>query len=280
VFHRDIHGDFQEDEASMRPVPSRVLLEPRETDTFEAAVLEILPVGLFIEALPQQLSYADLVRVTFLSGEKPFISFEGQVVTAVRGRGVRIETTPSTSDEVLWLLATWSKERSLDRMSSPDPRASSPQNPSVPAPSSPRRTPLGASPRPSLHSSPKLRTREPRVLVIDSNPTTLDALVRALHTKGCRVLSVVEPERAMQILENGAFDAVFLDALVPSLAGAHLLGEIRKNQNETPVAIISHSEGWDSSSQNLIDAGASVVMHKPFAVDDLLCWLDSVLWVS
>lgn len=71
-------------------------------------------------------------------------------------------------------------------------------------------------------------------------------------------------------------DVVILDVIMPGLSGPRLLSELRKRLPRAPVLLIS---GYSQSTevQEMLSAGASELIQKPFRLDDLAAAIRRVL---
>lgn len=63
----------------------------------------------------------------------------------------------------------------------------------------------------------------PRILVVEDDNATRDALQRVLEGEGLAVHSVADGEKAVGALETGKFDAVVLDLGLPKMSGTDVM---------------------------------------------------------
>lgn len=66
-----------------------------------------------------------------------------------------------------------------------------------------------------------------RILLLDDEENVRRALCRTLQREGYEVVSVAEPEQALQALKAEAFDLVLSDHLMPSMTGLEFLKLVR-----------------------------------------------------
>ena len=119
------------------------------------------------------------------------------------------------------------------------------------------------------------RTQAQSVLVVDDEPDCVETLGRNLRLAGYRVLPCVSVREAIGVLNFEQPDYVISDANMPDGGVARILDFIRREQPQTPVAVLS---GMDSSSarREYTALGASGIFCKPVEMDELLVWLKEV----
>ena len=107
------------------------------------------------------------------------------------------------------------------------------------------------------------------VLVIEDDKITLNSLKHVIESLGHKVSMAENAETAMRKIEEGTFDLVMSDIMMPGLSGLSLLSIIR-NMNLCKAPIIAMST---LNNKTLLDAafeaGASDFMIKPFSFEDL-----------
>jgi DNA-binding response OmpR family regulator len=76
-----------------------------------------------------------------------------------------------------------------------------------------------------------------KILIVDDDQFLLDIYTTKFSQEGHDVHAVQSGEEALNELEQGDFDIVLLDVVMPSMSGLELLGNIRK-RNLVPNATI------------------------------------------
>ncbi len=115
-----------------------------------------------------------------------------------------------------------------------------------------------------------------QVLVVDDEPAVRAAVSRALSLERYTVSTAADGEQALALLERGRFDAVVLDVLLPGIDGMEVCRRLRARGDETPVLMLTaRTEVADRVSG--LDAGADDYLVKPFALEELLARLRSLL---
>jgi two-component system copper resistance phosphate regulon response regulator CusR len=114
-----------------------------------------------------------------------------------------------------------------------------------------------------------------KILIVEDDTVLAELLREGLSEEG-HVVAVefdgISGERAAQ---NGAFDAVILDVMIPGKDGYAVLASLRANGIATPVLMLTARDTADAAIAGL-DAGADDFLRKPFAFGELLARLRSI----
>lgn len=106
-----------------------------------------------------------------------------------------------------------------------------------------------------------------RILVVEDD-NAINQMITALMMKnGYQVMRAYSGTEAVMHLEQGMFDLVLLDLMLPGLTGEDVLKQIRKKYH-MPVIIIS-AKIDKSSKIALLELGADDYITKPFDMDEL-----------
>jgi adenylate cyclase len=104
-----------------------------------------------------------------------------------------------------------------------------------------------------------------RILVVDDNAANRDMLSRRLYREGYSVETASNGREALQKLEDGGFDLVLLDIVMPELDGFAVLQRIRAEPRWKEVAVIMISAVDEIHSVvRCIEMGAEDYLPKPF----------------
>src|SRR5438552_13601114 len=111
--------------------------------------------------------------------------------------------------------------------------------------------------------------KEGRVLVVDDEPMVRETLGQVLTDEGYVVDLAVDGESALERVHAARPDAILLDLMMPGMNGRQFLQALRDDPaySAVPVLIMTAVHGLEV---NLAAIGASEVVEKPFAVEDLL----------
>jgi CheY-like chemotaxis protein/predicted regulator of Ras-like GTPase activity (Roadblock/LC7/MglB family) len=118
----------------------------------------------------------------------------------------------------------------------------------------------------------------PKVLVVDDSLSVRKVVQRALESKRIEVLSAASGNEAMEQIAREAPDLIVCDVIMPDMDGYQICDFVKKHPTlgHTPVLLIS---GIVNST--VLERAAKVrsddVMRKPFAADELLHRIESLL---
>ena len=108
-----------------------------------------------------------------------------------------------------------------------------------------------------------------KLLLAEDELSLSRALVHILEKNNYSVDSVYNGQDALDYLENGNYDAVILDIMMPCIDGITVLKKLRSNGNQIPILILSAKSEIDDKVLGL-DSGANDYLTKPFDSKELL----------
>jgi two-component system response regulator CpxR len=77
------------------------------------------------------------------------------------------------------------------------------------------------------------------ILCVDDNEQALSVRKFMLETRGYRVLTALDCERALELFRNGGIDLVLSDLLMPCMDGNELIRRMKEVAPEVPAILIS-----------------------------------------
>ena len=108
-----------------------------------------------------------------------------------------------------------------------------------------------------------------RVLIADDSETILLLLRKRLELAGHEVRTAADGQEVMDALHRGdAPDIILLDAMMPGKSGIDALRELRSEDIETPVLIVSAHQGAEDATAPR-DLEISGYIAKPIDFDRL-----------
>ena len=113
-------------------------------------------------------------------------------------------------------------------------------------------------------------------LVVEDDRALGEMMADTLRTEGYGVELVRDGEVAVRRLEDGKFDVVLLDIMLPGVNGFEVLRKMRRAGNVTPVLVISARSGDDDRIRGL-ELEADDYLAKPFHLRELLLRMSAIL---
>ncbi|MBP1739299.1 MAG: response regulator transcription factor [Deltaproteobacteria bacterium] len=117
-----------------------------------------------------------------------------------------------------------------------------------------------------------------RILVVDDDEMVLMALDELLKPEGYEVQTVASGTEALQKLDEGAYDLIMTDVIMPEMDGFELCKRIREKEKyrEIPVVFLT-AKTRDEDRVRGLEAGANLFLSKPISPDKLLGIVSSTL---
>ncbi len=108
-----------------------------------------------------------------------------------------------------------------------------------------------------------------RILLAEDERALSRAIVKILEKNNYSTDAVYDGEDALSYIENGNYDAVILDVMMPKLDGFEVLRRVRGQGIDTPILVLSAKTEVDDKVTGL-DLGANDYLAKPFDSKELL----------
>jgi DNA-binding response OmpR family regulator len=115
-----------------------------------------------------------------------------------------------------------------------------------------------------------------RILVIEDDPSILRGLQLNLTLEGYAVRSAADGETGLQLARSERFDLLVVDVMLPRLGGLELIRELRRDDADLPVLILS-AKGQETDKVAGLQLGADDYMVKPFGLKELLARIGALL---
>lgn len=115
-----------------------------------------------------------------------------------------------------------------------------------------------------------------RVLIIDDNKSTTDALKQIVTEKGLTALVAGNAEDGYRLYKSDEVDLIITDMKLPGESGIELLRHIREEDDSIPVIIIT-AFGTVESAVQAVKLGAFDFITKPFSVEEIEIKIEKAL---
>lgn len=116
----------------------------------------------------------------------------------------------------------------------------------------------------------------PRVIIIDDDPSLLDALSMALEDAGHSVLTAPDGTRGLCLVRAQCPDVVVSDVNMPGLDGFSLCRRLREEGNLVPLVLLTSRDN-DIDETLGLDLGADDYVTKPFSMRVLMARVAALL---
>jgi DNA-binding NtrC family response regulator len=115
-----------------------------------------------------------------------------------------------------------------------------------------------------------------RILVVDDEADIRESLETLLDLEGYRVDLAQNATEGLRKIENGSYDIVLLDLMMPDRSGMEVLREVRERDTDTPIFMIT-AYGSVEVAVNALKAGANDYFSKPWDNEKLLIEIDRMI---
>lgn len=114
-----------------------------------------------------------------------------------------------------------------------------------------------------------------KVLLIEDEPQIARFVQLELQHEGYDVTLAYDGREGLEVFKASSFDVVLLDIMLPSLNGIEVLRRIRFTSSVPIIMLTARDSVMDKVSG--LDNGADDYITKPFAIEELLARLRTVL---
>jgi len=115
-----------------------------------------------------------------------------------------------------------------------------------------------------------------RLLVVEDEPKLAALVARGLREEGYAVDVAGRGEDAVWMAQAAQYDAILLDVMLPGADGFEVCRRLRDERIWSPILMLTARDAVDDRVAGL-DAGADDYLPKPFAFDDLLARVRSLV---
>ena len=107
------------------------------------------------------------------------------------------------------------------------------------------------------------------ILVADDDRTCRDSIQKVLEREGHKVQGAEDVDTALEAMRLGQFDLLVCDYRMPGKTGIDLLLELRKQQSQVPVLMISAFADANTEAA-VMELGALELLKKPIRRQELI----------
>jgi DNA-binding response OmpR family regulator len=115
-----------------------------------------------------------------------------------------------------------------------------------------------------------------KILIIEDEKNIAKFLKLSLGDRGHEIELSYDGEEAYKIALHNNFDMILLDLALPSKDGLSVLTDLRKNNINTPIILLSAEDKIKNKIEGL-DLGADDYLPKPFSFDELNARINALL---
>ncbi len=114
------------------------------------------------------------------------------------------------------------------------------------------------------------------VLLVDDEAEFVTTLAERLEFRGFPTKTARDGQQALLMVEEGAFDVIVLDVMMPDLSGLAVLRQVKARHPELPVILLT---GYGSTRDGMegMRLGAFDYLMKPVDIDELMSTLEAAL---
>ena len=115
-----------------------------------------------------------------------------------------------------------------------------------------------------------------KVLIVEDDRSLREGLVLNLKASGYTVATAADGKEGLRAAFDEAPDLILLDIMLPGLSGLEILQELRQQQVQIPVLILSARDQLPNKLEGF-GLGADDYITKPFDLRELLARIDAAL---
>ncbi len=115
-----------------------------------------------------------------------------------------------------------------------------------------------------------------RILLVEDELSLADSVQRGLAAEGFQVDHVADGADGLWRGREGAYDAIVLDIMLPSMNGYEICRQLRESEVWTPILMLTAKDG-EYDEADALDLGADDYLRKPFSQVVLVARLRSLI---
>ncbi len=115
-----------------------------------------------------------------------------------------------------------------------------------------------------------------KILVVEDDNALREAVVAVLREDDYLVEQTDSGDEGLYLAEQGIYDILLLDIMLPGLSGLEIVKTLRANAIAVPILLLTAKDSIEDRVAGL-EAGADDYLVKPFAVPELLARVKALL---
>lgn len=115
-----------------------------------------------------------------------------------------------------------------------------------------------------------------RILVVEDEHRIANAIKKGLELEKYAVDVAFDGSDGYDLAAGEDYDLIILDLLLPGMDGMKFCQELRKNNNHTPILILT-AKGQIQDKVKGLDSGADDYLTKPFSFEELLARIRAII---
>ena len=121
-----------------------------------------------------------------------------------------------------------------------------------------------------------MKEEKANILLVEDEENLHETLKLNLEMEGYSVTSAYDGSEAMKMVEEEYFDLIIMDVMLPEMDGISVTENIRLNNNDVPVLMLSAKNTGQDRVLGL-KKGADDYLTKPFNLEELLLRVDKLI---
>ncbi|MEO7371084.1 MAG: response regulator transcription factor [Ilumatobacteraceae bacterium] len=114
------------------------------------------------------------------------------------------------------------------------------------------------------------------VLVVDDEPSIVDAVATALRYEGYEVAEARTGRAGLSAAQSGNVDLIVLDVMLPDIDGFEVARRLREDGLATPILFLTAKDALDDKVQGF-NVGADDYVTKPFSLAEIVLRVKAIL---
>ncbi len=115
-----------------------------------------------------------------------------------------------------------------------------------------------------------------KILIIEDEKKVASFIKKGLEEECYSIDVAIDGREGLKLITSEEYDLIIMDIMIPYIDGITLLKDVRKRDISTPILMLTVKDSIKDKVEGL-DAGADDYLTKPFAFEELLARIRSLL---